>query len=483
MLSIGDLILNSLDYILIVDSDFNIIFNTRYDPRTNTASERQSQNEVFDKRYFDIYPDIPRQESSVARCMATGEVVACKNQVYTDRWGNHYKTNSITVPIRRLGQVVAVAELAQDAAPMEEGRGDTRFDELVEHLQRESGLISFETIMTRNPEMLRSIQAAKVLSTLPNPTLIYGETGTGKEMFAQAMITHSGVPRDKVVVQNCAAVPENLIESILFGTEKGAYTGAERRTGLFQEADGGILFLDELSSMPYEVQAKLLRVLQDGTFRTLGGRQDKRVSVKVICAMNVDPVAAMEEGTLRKDLFYRLSSSMIRLIPLRERPEDIELFIDYYVRHFGALYGKRVRGLSPALRQAMLDYPWEGNVRELRNAMEYMIEIAGKDDLLDLDQLPVYLRGRMPDTGRARRAQAEARAAELLRQTAQALELSERLESGEGGIPYEQIMERVSRSIISDALERCGRNKTRTSELLGLPRQTLKYKLDKLGLD
>ena len=144
-----------------------------------------------------------------------------------------------------------------------------------------AGLITFDTILTDNEEMRRSIEKAKMLSTLPNATLICGETGTGKELFAQAMINYSGVPKRNVVIQNCAAVPENLMESILFGTVRGAYTGAENKKGLFEVADGGIIFLDELNSMPFHVQAKLLRVLQDGSFKPLGINEDKKISTKV----------------------------------------------------------------------------------------------------------------------------------------------------------------------------------------------------------
>ena len=391
MLSIGNLVLNSLDYVLIVDSHYNIMFNTRLDQRTNIPSDNlipdKEPSEYLNRNFFEMYPGLEGERSSVVRCMTTGEVVVCKNQTYTDYKGRSYTTNNVTVPIRRKGRIVGVVELVKDIDPLDNVKATTaseQFDEFVENLQRESGLITFDTIMTRNTQMLKNIEMGKALAKLPNPPLIYGETGTGKELFAQSMINHSGVPKARAVVLNCAAVPENLVESILFGTERGIYTGAENRKGLFEEADGGILFLDELNSIPYNVQAKLLRVLQDGTFRSLGGSVDKHVDVKVIGAMNVDPVQAMEDNLIRKDLFYRFSSSIIRLTPLRDRKEDIELFVDYYIKYFGDMYGKNIRGITTELREALLTYNWEGNVRELKNVMELMIEFSDGDAVLDV---------------------------------------------------------------------------------------------------
>jgi arginine utilization regulatory protein len=212
------------------------------------------------------------------------------------------------------------------------------FDDTV----NDTSKFTFDTIITKDNKMLRAIEQAKKMSFTENPTLIYGETGTGKEVFVQAIINNSGIPRDKVVIQNCAALPQNLIESILFGTCRGAYTGAENRKGLFDEADGGIIFLDELNSIPYDVQGKLLRVLQDGSFRPVGSNIQKKVHVKIIAAMNEDPLEAIKNQHLRKDLFYRLSSGMIFLPPLRERKDDILLFTNYYIKEYNVIYGKNV---------------------------------------------------------------------------------------------------------------------------------------------
>lgn len=460
MLSIGSFLFNSLDYILIVDSKFNIIFNSRYDARTNIQSEYAAKD-ILNKSFFEVYPDVTRDNSSIYRCMTTGEIVVQKNQRYHDFLGHEFISHNVTLPIRRRGKIVGVVELAKDAEPLENlesEESDVIFNEFLETLQRESGAVTFSLILTRNPDMRKNIHMAQTLAKLPNPTLIYGETGTGKELFAQAMITHSGLPRSKVVVLNCATVPENLMESILFGTKRGIYTGAENRRGLFEEADGGILFLDELNAIPYPVQAKLLRVLQDGTFRSLGDNRDKTVNVKIIGAMNVEPEEAIARNILRKDLFYRFSGGIIRIQPLRDRREDIELFIEYYIKHFQDLYGKHIRGVTGDLREALLSYRWEGNVRELKNVIEWAVEFAGDDEVLNPRHLPSYLHQRLFEG-----------------------------EEGEGTpepIPaLSQALEDLEKDLIRRALARAEGNKTKAAAFLEIPRQTLTYKIRQLGLD
>ncbi len=332
--------------------------------------------------------------------------------------------------------------------------------------------IAFENILTLNEAMLTAIEQAKTFAFSKNPVLIYGETGTGKEMFAQAMMNYAAGPKQKIVVQNCAAVPENLSESILFGTTRGAYTGAENKKGLFEEADGGIFFLDELNALPYHVQGKLLRVIQEGTFRPIGSNREKKVDVKIIAAMNVDPREAMEKNILRKDLFYRLSGNMIYLLPLRQRLEDIEYLTDKYIDHFNEMYGKQVTGISERLREFFISYEWEGNVRELKHVLESMISLS-QEEILHFRQLPVYLHGKL-DSVRGFEKE-KARLDRAGGDTAWHLE-------GEN-YDLRSAVERVERDMILKALARAKGNKTKAGELLGIPRQTLKYKMDRLRIE
>lgn len=476
MLTIGDLVVESLDYIFIVDKNYKIIFNTRYDYRLNVDSKDYPSYEFQNKNFFDVYPTLRREDSSIVRCMEKGEIVVNKRQVIYDYLGRRYVTNNVTFPLVRKGELMAVVELSMDAdedTPDAEVQGpDKRFDDFVTKIKKDAGLITFDTILTKNDQMKLNIEKARILAGMPTPTLIYGETGTGKELFAQAMINASKVPKNKVVIQNCAAVPDNLMESILFGTVRGAYTGAENKTGLFEQADGGILFLDELNSIPYNVQSKLLRVLQDGTFRPLGASHDRRVNVKVIAAMNVDPVEAMENKIIRADLFFRLSGGLISLLPLRERKEDIALFMDYYLNYFSAMYGRDVPKISKTAKKMMIEYSWPGNVRELRNAIESMIASGGTKTELGENEMPAYLLKQM---------KSEKDAEDAVISTPESEELF--TFSEDGRLDYHETMKSLEKKLIEEAIEKAGGNVRKAAQNLGIPRETLRYRISKLGIE
>lgn len=469
MLNIGNLIIESLDYIFIVDKDYNIIYNSRFDRHFSEKSGESPWADMVNRNFFEVYPDLDRENSNIVRSMETQSIVVNKKQRYWDYMGREYFTNNVTIPLRRKGELAAVVELASDAKEggTDSTEDDRRFEEFVSHLKKEASLITFDSILTKNREMRACIEKARFLSRLPSPTLICGETGTGKELFAQAMITYSGAPRSKVVIQNCATVPENLMEAILFGTVKGAYTDAQNKEGLFAQADGGVLFLDELNSIPFQVQSKLLRVLQDGTFRPLGSSVDRQVDVKVIGAMNIDPVEAIERKILRSDFFYRFSGGLIDLPPLRQRKEDIDFYIRYYIEYYNDVYNKEIQGIDRQVRKLFQDYSWEGNVRELKNTIESMIASVSGQRVLTREQIPEYMLRRMdPDPQTAEK-------------TARVREQMEQIREDEK-IPYYMILEETEREMLHRAMTMAGGNKTRAAEILGIPRKTLDYRLEKL---
>ena len=227
-----------------------------------------------------------------------------------------------------------------------------------------------------------------------------------------------------------------------------------------------LLFLDEISSIPYTVQAKLLRVIQDGTFRPLGATKDKQVNVKIIGAMNVDPVKAIEEGTFRSDLFYRFSSGFISLVPLRERKEDIKLFIKYYVDYFAQVYSRNIIGIDRRVEDIFLNYSWEGNVRELRNVIEAMVVSDQDKHVMGYDELPDYFIHKL--------SQEETIYEKLVNETEENTEADR--------LTYHELMDRYEERIIRGALEEAGGNVSRAGELLDIPRETLRYRMKKLGL-
>jgi two-component system response regulator GlrR len=226
-------------------------------------------------------------------------------------------------------------------------------------------------IVTRSPLMRQVLRRASLIAATDARVLIQGPSGTGKELLARAIHRASGRRAGPFVAVNCAAIPEHLIESEMFGHAKGAFTGAAREhKGLFQAADGGTLFLDEIGELPLPLQVKFLRVLQDGEFKRIGSTRAIKVDVRVIAATNKDLIQAISEKTFREDLFYRLNVIPIHLPPLRDRKEDIPLLINHFLTEFNKELGKNVEGFSPAAIQKMMTYQWPGNIRELKNKVK-----------------------------------------------------------------------------------------------------------------
>jgi transcriptional regulator with GAF, ATPase, and Fis domain len=297
------------------------------------------------------------------------------------------------------------------------------------------------------------VQATKVAGT-ETTVLITGESGTGKEVVARYV--HRGSPRSRgpFVALNCAALPEQLLESELFGYERGAFTGAHvSRPGKIEQAAGGVLFLDEVGEMTPAVQAKFLRVLQEREFQRLGGSRTIKADVRVIAATNRDPRAAMERGTLREDLYYRLSVFEIALPPLRERREDILLLADAFMQDVATTVGRPAAGLSEDAREQLLSHAWPGNVRELRNALERAV-ILCEGGLVTGEHLPITIVPRSAPVARP----SEAFPAEGLQ------------------------LEVIERNLIQKALSAAHNNKSHAARLLGLPRGQLYSLLKRHGL-
>ena len=477
MLKCQDLMMGSIDYIAIVDGNYNVVFNARYETQVNAMAQLIKRSEYINKKYYEIYPDLDVEKSTMMRCIRNGEIVVGKNQSVRDFKGHILRTDNVTIPIIRKGKIMGAVELARDVTTVHfehntEKDHNTDFDRMVEKIKAQQGLITFDSIITNSADVKRTVEYARILAGMPHHTLIYGETGTGKELFAQAMITESGIPRSKVITENCAAIPENLFESILFGTTKGAYTGAENKKGLLEEADGGILFLDELNAMPYAVQGKLLRVMQEGTFRKLGSNTEKKVNVKIIAAMNVDPSEAIEANILRRDLFYRFSSSMIHIPKLSDRPEDLELYLQYFLREFNSIYNKEITGYDKELETLLKNYTWEGNVRELKHLVESMVATS-KDTILSIKDMPNYVYQRVKKGAETDEAETE-----TIR-----MQYSDFDFSTMQGFSLTRAMEDHEREIISAVLRQCGGNKAKASRILDIPRPTLIYKMEKLGIE
>ncbi len=310
----------------------------------------------------------------------------------------------------------------------------------------------------------RSIELALNVADTNTTVLIQGESGTGKELLANLIHYNSGRENKPYIKLNCGAIPETLLESELFGHEKGAFTDARsQRQGRFEEADGGTLFLDEIGEMSLSSQVKLLRVLQDGEFTRVGGREVVKTDARVIAASNIDLEKAVEEGTFRKDLFYRLSVFPITVPPLRSRPEDIHLLVFHFLELYKEKTGRFVSGISKEALRALVNHEWSGNVRELENAIERAVIIASGRQI-ELDDLPEAI-SRHAFESFAQARQERAKAASEGR--------SINLE-----VEFPATMEEIEKNAIELALDYTNGDKSRASRLLNIGRKTLYRKLE-----
>ena len=264
---------------------------------------------------------------------------------------------------------------------------------VMEHLETEKGKYYFGKIVAESKKMQEVIEITKRVAQSDKTTvLLQGESGTGKELLAKAIHYHSPRAEKSIVEINCAAIPENLMESELFGYEAGAYTDAKkRREGLLESADEGTAFLDEIGDMPLNLQAKILRVLEEGTFTRLGGNKQIKVNLRIIAATNKDLAKDAEEGKFRSDLFYRLNVVPITIPPLRERKEDILPLALYFIKEFNHELKRSFQAISKESAQAMLNYPWPGNVRELKNIIERIMSLHAVDEIQSA-HLPAEIR-------------------------------------------------------------------------------------------
>ncbi len=263
-------------------------------------------------------------------------------------------------------------------------------------LMKNGTVYIFDDIIGESTIMKNTIETAKRFAAKKTPVMLYGETGTGKEMFAQSIHNASPTMHHHFVPINCAAIPENLLESILFGTVKGAFTGALDKEGLFEKAKGGTIFLDEINSMPIGLQAKILRVLQEKEVRRIGDNTTRSVDCRIISALNKQPFKAIQDGELREDLFYRLSTGIIFVPPLRERGGDIALLSRYFMESCNEDFGNHIYQISPELQNLLAHYAWPGNTRELSNTIESAMNMTAPGEMvLTVSHLPAYLKNRL----------------------------------------------------------------------------------------
>ncbi|MAF92018.1 MAG: DNA-binding response regulator [Bdellovibrionaceae bacterium] len=320
---------------------------------------------------------------------------------------------------------------------------------------------AFEDIIGRSPEITKVLEMVERVADSDSNILIMGESGTGKELIARALHHNSERRNQQLVPVNCGAIPNELLESELFGHIKGAFTGAiANRTGRFQLANEGTLFLDEIGDMPMTLQVKLLRVLQDQVVEPVGSHQVEKVDVRLVAATNVNLEKQVEDKKFREDLYYRLNVIPIRMPALRERTSDIPILAQHFLNKFNQKKSRNIQGISPEAMEQLISYPWPGNVRELENLMERLSVIVG-EGIIQLSDLPEkYL--------------------QETTKTMQAVASDGLL--GETGLDFNTVVDEFENKLIMEALEKTGWNRNQAAKLLRLNRTTLVEKIKKKGL-
>ena len=321
-----------------------------------------------------------------------------------------------------------------------------------------AGRVRMAQLLGRSRAMQKVFELVGKISSTRTSVLITGESGTGKELVARALHTEGSRAGGAFVAVNCGAIPDELMESELFGHVKGAFTGAHAdRPGLFREADGGTLFLDEIGELSLGLQVKLLRALQEKKVKPVGGSHEIEVDVRVVAATNRELEEEVARGAFRQDLYYRLNVIEVRLPPLRQRREDVSLLVEHFLRRFGKDHHKTLTGLSPAAMKRLEDYDFPGNVRELENIIERSVALA-PGPVIDLDDLPplrtagpkpATLTGDLPDEG----------------------------------VDLDRLVADFERAWVQKALDRAGGVRKKAAQLLGITFRSMRYRLEKLGLE
>ncbi|MDW7671601.1 MAG: sigma 54-interacting transcriptional regulator [Bacillota bacterium] len=458
-------ILNAIDEgIHVIDKNgFTILYN-----HAMAELEGMEADEVVGQKFLTVFPDLNQETSTLLQVLRTEKPILDQSQTYLNRQKKQIMTINSTIPLYVDNEKIGAVEIAKNI---------TRIKDLSDEIMRLQQTITkpayrgkstipsytFEDLKGQSPGFQRAIKMAKRAAKTSSSVMIYGETGTGKELFVQGIHHASRRSSNPFIAQNCAAFPESLLESILFGTAKGSFTGAVDRPGIFEQASGGTILLDEINSMGLQLQAKLLRVLQEGYVRRVGGLKDIPVDVRMIATTNEEPQHILESGKIRRDLYYRLNVVNLIIPPLRERMEDISLLTDYFVAKFNDRLDLKVAGVTADCLAAFRLYPWPGNVRELENAIEGAMNLSSGEDWLDEDCFPDYL---FKEAGRK-----TAEAQNNLQVTLDEF------------VDLDEVMEKVETTYIKKAMLSSNGNISQAAKRLGIKRQTLQHKLKKFSLD
>lgn len=438
-----------IDAIIIVNKHHVIEYSAMFSPETNCF-----ENEgITGKSIFEVYPALKKEDSSHYRVLKNGKPIINEKQSLVNFRGESFVFINSTFPIEYNNEIIGTIEASIFGS--EYGNSKCKVLNHPKPLQRHGDLYTLEDIITNNPALMEIKEKIKKVSVSNSPVLICGDTGTGKELVAQAIHSHSLRNKGPFISQNCSAIPYTLQESTLFGTVKGSYTDAENKKGLFELANRGTLFLDEVNSMDISIQAKILKAIEEKRIRRIGGESFINTDIRIVSAMNMDPFEAIDKGILRKDLYYRLGVVQINLHPLKERKEDILLLTNYFIEKYNRQMGKNIIGVSEIVKKIFNQYTWPGNIRELKNAIESAFNLS-TEEIITLKDIPEY----------------------IIYNNKKEKYFSKDIAKNK---PLPQLVENYEKQMILDALS-TSKNITEAAKRLQITRQSLQYKMNKYHL-
>lgn len=435
------------DAVLITDRNGFIEYSTMF-----AGDVKNLKNlEVTGKHILDVYLNITEETSSIMRVLRDGQpIIDEKQKVINYKGETIYLLNS-TFPIKANNEIIGVIEAA---VYLDEASKDNIIKPRNTNQTNGKKLYNLDDIITENAKLIDIKRKVRRIAVNNSSVLILGETGTGKELIAQSIHSHSNKSNGPFVSQNCAAIPNTLLESILFGTTKGSYTNAEDRKGLFEIANHGTIFLDEINSMDIMMQAKILKILEEKKIRKIGGSELIPIDVRIISAMNEDPIKAIESNKIREDLYYRIGVVQISIPPLRERREDISLLSDYFIKKYNYEMRRNITGMSDLVKNFFYDYSWPGNVRELKNIIEGSFNIA-QSNLITMQDIPEFMLSKRKQENNFNNIEINC-------------SLSEKIENYEKNIIIKTINE--------------SKNLVEAARKMKISRQSLQYKMNKYDL-
>ena len=470
--------LDNSDYLSVFDcfSDGVIVTNIDgiivYYNRAMSRIDELHPDNAISRKVTDVY-DLDDSSSIIMQCLAKQKPIIDEPIYYRTRRGKFANTIHNVMPIfnknKLAGAICFVRDyhaLAQTIASMPLPGKDQQFD---------SASITFKRIIGKAPAFLDAINAARMAASTPSPVMLFGETGTGKELFARAIHNHSSRSAKKYTPVNCAAIPENLLEGILFGTSKGAFTGAVNKAGLFERTNKGTIFLDEVNSMPVGLQSKILRSVQESKVRRVGALKEIETDLKIISSINNDPHISISDGTLRSDLFYRLGVVFIHIVPLRERMDDLGLLVNYFIKKHNTMLGKNVQKVSDEVMGLFKTYDWPGNVRELEHVIEGAMNLVGTHKTIQIKYLQTHFSNWSAKPGSAKSGHVSSVSARPARRHDDKLSVDSTTNLIKEKSAHEE-------NIIKTALVENKGNITKTARFLGISRQLLYYKIKKFNI-